>query len=245
MNDITTLSYWFPKLQAAGLPVPETHIIQMPKEAREEVWGLLDGKPPAGLAFEGFVEDVANLCSKVSYPAFLRTGHTSGKHQWSKTCYVWCREVVRPHILRLVEFSEMVDMLGLPWNEWVVRKFLKAKKVYGCCPHYEDMPVTKEFRFFVRDSEVLCAHPYWPKDALVDGGLELTPEKYAELCNMGESKEALYHLASKAGEAVGGEWSVDIFEAVDGWWYITDMAEAKKSWHWPGCESEKDDIDEL
>jgi len=107
MNDITTLSYWFPKLQAAGLPVPETHIIQMSEDAQEEVWGLLDGKPLAGSAFEGFVEDVTKLCSKVSYPAFLRTGHTSGKHQWNKTCYVWCREVVRPHVLRLVGFSEM------------------------------------------------------------------------------------------------------------------------------------------
>ena len=44
----------------------------------------------------------------------------------------------------------------------------------------------------------------------------------------------LRNLASAAGKAVGGEWSVDILETRRGW-YITDMAEAYKSWHWEGC----------
>ena len=44
----------------------------------------------------------------------------------------------------------------------------------------------------------------------------------------------LRNLASAAGKAVGGEWSVDILETRRGW-YITDMAEAYKSWHWKDC----------
>jgi hypothetical protein len=31
---------------------------------------------------------------------------------------------------------------------------------------------------------------------------------------------------------------VDILETKRGW-FVTDMAEAGKSWHWPGCKNEK------
>ena len=34
--DKTALSYWFPKLEAAGLPVPKTVLLEMPLEAQIE-----------------------------------------------------------------------------------------------------------------------------------------------------------------------------------------------------------------
>lgn len=30
-------------------------------------------------------------------------------------------------------------------------------------------------------------------------------------------------------------WSVDVLETRRGW-FVTDMAEAARSFHWPGCE---------
>ncbi len=44
-------------------------------------------------------------------------------------------------------------------------------------------------------------------------------------------------LASRAGAAIGGAWSVDILETTRGW-FVTDMAEAHKSYHWPTCPKE-------
>jgi hypothetical protein len=41
-------------------------------------------------------------------------------------------------------------------------------------------------------------------------------------------------FAKAAGCAVGGAWSVDILETKRGW-FVTDMAEAEKSFHWPEC----------
>jgi hypothetical protein len=41
-------------------------------------------------------------------------------------------------------------------------------------------------------------------------------------------------FAKAAGCAVGGAWSVDILETKRGW-FVTDMAEASKSFHWPEC----------
>src|SRR5258708_21148579 len=40
----TALSYWFPKIEAAGIPVPRTTIVHMPKEAQEAIWAAFDGK---------------------------------------------------------------------------------------------------------------------------------------------------------------------------------------------------------
>ena len=35
---------------------------------------------------------------------------------------------------------------------------------------------------------------------------------------------------------MGGHWSVDILETERGW-YVTDMALAPRSWHWPHCKA--------
>jgi hypothetical protein len=43
-RDRTALSYWFPKIQAAGIPVPRTTIVRMPKEAQEAIWAAFDGR---------------------------------------------------------------------------------------------------------------------------------------------------------------------------------------------------------
>jgi len=48
----TALSYWFPKIEAAGIPVPRTKILRMPREAREAIWAAFDGKGGVGYAHE-------------------------------------------------------------------------------------------------------------------------------------------------------------------------------------------------
>jgi hypothetical protein len=57
---------------------------------------------------------------------------------------------------------------------------------------------------------------------------------YADLCSSSGSENELVALAEKAGAAVGGSWSIDILETEKGW-YVTDMAEAYKSFHWEDC----------
>jgi len=79
---------------------------------------------------------------------------------------------------------------------------------------------------------VKCHHPYWPLWTLREG----EPDKdidYEAFCRI-EDDEELSDIASRAGMAVGGAWSVDLLETKRGW-YLTDMAEALKSFHWEGC----------
>lgn len=234
------LSYWFPKLEAHGLPVPHTRIIAMPEAAQECMWAGMDGKdePPESLeAFRAFCDKIRAAATELGgYPCFLRTDHTSGKHRWRDTCHLASSDDVPQHVFNIIEYSEIHGMFGeLPWSTWAVRELLPVKP-FGTCRVYGDLPVCREFRFFVDDGKVLCWHPYWPREALEQGGASPSLD-YDALCVI--DPEDFCHiemLATKAGKTIGGAWSVDILETARGW-HVTDMARASESFHWPGCEA--------
>jgi hypothetical protein len=168
----------------------------------------------------------------MGFPCFLRTDHTSGKHNWSRTCFVTDPAKVAHHVFAIAEFSACASLMGIPWDTWVVREFLPIRPL-GVCPAYGDMPVCREFRYFVDGGSILCAHPYWPLRALETGGADGID--YDALCRINIVQDKLMQgLAAAAGFAVGGAWSVDILETERGW-MVTDMAEAHKSFHWEGC----------
>jgi len=240
--DKTCLSYWFPKIEAAGLPVPETKIVNMSGEAFEDVFNIFDGKAITGKS-KPFFDDIRAAAEAIGYPCFLRTGQTSGKHGWDRTCFLQSPEQVLEHVFNIVEYSEMAGIIGLPCDIWAVRKFLSTSPL-ATCPMYGNMPICREFRIFVDGSIIRCWHPYWPLEALRRGGIDDYDEAYSifdQLCKevvLLPDKNRLFYIASRAGLAVGGSWSVDILETEEGW-YLTDMAEADKSFHWEGCELNK------
>jgi hypothetical protein len=78
------------------------------------------------------------------------------------------------------EFSEIADMMGMPWDTWVVREFLPTSPI-GVCPRYGDMPVCREFRYFINDGRYVCSHPYWPKDSIVEGGFDISNKDFSEV----------------------------------------------------------------
>lgn len=231
MSNKTCMSYWLPKLEAARLPTPRTIMVPMSPEAYRDIWNLFDCKPLEGPA-NPFLAEIKVAAAEIGYPVFLRTGLTSGKHSWANTCCFTDPARVVHHVASIVEFSECCDFIGLACDWWAVREFLPTMPL-GSCPQYDNMPVCREFRCFVRDAEVVCVHPYWPANALEIGGLENAAEVAEQLAACADEAR-IRELASSAGAAVGGEWSVDLLETSRGW-FITDMAEAKKSFHWPGC----------
>jgi len=226
--DITRLSYWFPKIKTAGLPVPRTAIIEATKTETDGMYRLLDGVKP-GKNAKALIERVRVAADEMGYPCFLRTDHTSGKHNWEKTCYLASPDSLATHMVEIIVFWECVNMFGPPCDVWVIREFLPTMPV-GVCRYYGNMPICREFRFFVNGPEVKCWHPYWPLEALEQGNPQYYSNfDYAEFCQTPDI-EKITELASAAGAAVGGEWSVDVLETSRGW-YITDMAEACKSYH--------------
>lgn len=236
MANRTCLSYWFPKLLTAGLPVPRTEIVRTDLRLSMLIYG--EECPPDlrvhADSLASFVAELRTAADKIGYPAFLRTGQGSGKHDWSRCCFLRDRDKIDHHVMALVEWSSMVDFIGLQTDVWAVREMLPVKPI-GVCDRYGGMPVVKEFRFFIRDGNVICRHPYWPIDALNEGGLSaIVPEGwYEEFCRIPEDLEPLAVRVSKAF-AKDGAWSVDLLETDRGW-YVTDMAEAERSFHWEGC----------
>ena len=234
MTDKNCLSYWFPKIEAASLPVPKTIVVRTDLPLSS----ILDGDAVDG--WDAFIDELRAAAERIGYPIFLRTGHGSGKHEWRRTCHVPDAEAMPHRVARLVEWSEMAGVLGLPTNVWAVREMLPTMPQFTA---FLGMPICREFRLFVRDAEVLCCHPYWTKKSLEEGMRKrpaVWDQGYECLCYLQVSDEALMvDLASRAGAAVDRQyWSVDVLETARGW-YVTDMALAENSFHWPGCSERK------
>lgn len=225
--DKNCLSYWFPLIETV-VPTPRTEIIRS-----EDLTEILDGEIPDGWGELLAAINVAR--GKLGPDVFLRTGQGSGKHQWSETCFVTETANIAKHVAALVEWSEMVDFMGLPANVWCVREMLPTSPI-GVCEHYRGMPVCREFRFFVESGETKCWHPYWPLGAINKGGLagDFPFGWYDEFCRLDDPEPR--RLAEAVSNAVPGAWSVDVLETKRGW-FVTDMAEAARSFHWPECPS--------
>lgn len=227
-DDRNCLSFWYPKLTQSrqSLPLPPTHIIR----ASDDLMRLLDGEKPIG--WDNLIADLTNACERVGLPAFLRTGHGSDKHDWKSTCYVENVDDLPSHVARLVEWSTMVDLMGLPTRAWAVRKLIDtAPLFYAFTGH---MPITREFRFFVRDTKIEHVQPYWPPDSIHMATVDDWQFRLGRASVMADStRDWLSWLAVSAVSAVGGGyWSVDLLQDREGDWWITDMAEGDRSFKW-------------
>lgn len=225
-SDPTCLSHWFPKIQTV-VPVPRTHILTLGNGW--DLAALIDGQPPKIYleCLTAFIQDAAN---DVGWPAFLRTGLTSGKHRWADCCYLKTSDDIHHCIFGLVEHSGLCGMLGLPHDVWCVREMLPVAPVFRCAA-YGGMPVVREWRYFVDGARVLYGNPYWPAGALKDGHPD-DPNWRERLPELDADPGTLpRELASLAGAAIGGRWSVDLL-STDRGWYVTDMAVAEQSYGW-------------
>ena len=220
------LSYWYPKIEGE-VPTPETFFVSL-----SDMWGLasvLDGNPCFYL--RALADLLRAAGDEFGWPVFLRTGQGSGKHDWSRTCFVSDPCDVERHIVSLVEWSHLVDFVGLPHNVWVVRKMLPTRPVFKCT-RYGGMPVVREWRYFVDGDRVGYGIPYWPEGALDQGGPDR--EDWREfLCALhAQPPSDVTQIAAAAGRAMGGDiWSVDVLESDNGW-FVTDMALAEASYGW-------------
>lgn len=217
--DRNDLAFWFHKLQATGVPVPRTIVVHT------------DGP----IALTTLVEQLErSALSLGGFPVFLRTGHGSAKHDWRDTCCVLEGERLRYHVLRLIEWSESVDMIGLSTQTWVVREMLPLVTAFHAFPGL--MPINKERRYFIENGRVLCHHFYWPAAAiygadcdnwqsLLDALNEETPNETRMLTAMSE----------RVSRAFDGAWSLDWAATTDGRWLAIDMADAARSWHAEDC----------
>jgi hypothetical protein len=235
-EDKTRLSYWFPLIEAAGIPAPKTIILPTltPKEEGELCdWAAGEGSYD-GLPY--LIGDINQAAIAFGYPCFLRTDYSSAKHSWSKSCFLASATQIKESIQSIAEYSIMADLMGLPIDRWVVRELLPTKPVFHA---FRDMPIVREFRVFVRDSVIEHWQPYWPLHALEGQTEEPNWRELASQLNSitPEERAKVEGLALRVSAAVPGYWSVDCLDVVGRGWMVTDMAEGDKSYRWDPNES--------
>lgn len=236
----TSMAYWFPKIKAAGLPVPKTRFVILPEVVKPILFAVFDGEPLEMIPeLEIFEQDLLDKAKVVGvqgdscrgFPIFLRTHLTSGKHDWARTCYVKERDKIMRHVLAIIEYSEMASFMGLDWSLWVVREMLPTTPAFYA---FNKMPIVCEFRVFARDGKLICCHPYWPPDA-IEG--RTNAEDWRSLLNdlQSEDPSSAIKIALHASRAVPeNAWSIDVLKVgLD--WLVIDMALMSESYHWPNC----------
>ncbi len=247
------ISHWFPMLAQSGVPVPQTHIVHEPGV----LLALEDGLQPAG--YENLLRLIAWCAQDVGFPAFLRMGCASGKHDWEDCCVI--RSEHRAHIEHRLH-SSMVDsaLKDLDTGVVAIREMIRTKPMF--LAFHGRMPITREFRFFVEkreikitdecredslvkfkfpeyEAQVYGLQAYWP-EAAIEKPVELDmvcswQEKLAKASVMTRDEfDFLSAMVEQAMEHFYGaqKWSVDCLQDVDGKWWITDMAVAEASYTW-------------
>lgn len=227
-EDRNDLAFWFEKLKATGVPVPSTTVVRAGGSVVEVVYGKHSPH------FEPLVAALKEAAAAYGYPVFLRSGHGSGKHDWKDTCFVPDTESMGRHVAAIIEWSECVDMLGLPTETWVVREALPLVTTFRAFSG--QMPINKERRYFIRGGRVVCHHPYWPPESIRDADCGDWQERLALLNTESESEvRELTALSERVSVALEGAWSLDWAATVDGRWIAIDMAVAAESFHWEAC----------
>jgi len=224
----TSLLYWWPKVKDLGIPVPRTEIW----EADLKSWfdAMEGGRLPPKI---GFLDEAQRIARLIGYPLFLRTDLASGKHGWKRTCFVQEESALPEHIYGVLEENEIAGIVALDYRALVFREMLSLLAPFTA--FRGDLPIARERRYFVRDGQIECHHPYWPEDAIGnpscgDWRTQLASLSYETIAE----KQILADYSEKVAQAMKGYWSVDYAFAVDGTWYLIDMAEGEKSWH-PEC----------
>lgn len=228
-NDKNNLAYWYPKLQASGVPTPETEIVQC-----DFVLGryLFNEEKQFEPNFKALAEKLGAIATRFGLPAFLRTGYGSGKHDWERTCWVTDASKIGQHIYNLAEWSGMVDFIGLPIQTWVVRK--RIPTVAPFTAFYRHMPVTRERRYFFKDGKVIGHHPYWPPHSITKPS---TPDWGAKLAVLNDQSAEEIAFLTERSERVAtqfqGAWSLDwLYSDELKEWFAIDMALAHRSFCW-------------
>lgn len=216
---------WFPKVKDLPIPQPKTEILMIePKDLTI----LMNEAVP-----DTIVEKVKVVCDRIGYPCFLRTDLASGKHLWKKACFIGKPDNLWEHIFEVVSFNLCADLLGLDFKAFAVREFIPMDSRFTA--FYGDMPVNPERRYFIRDGEIICHHPYWCEEAIaksktpsVSNWREIAQEINTET---EEEIDLLTRYAKLVAQQFKGYWSVDFCKAKDGRWILIDMATGDKSWH--------------
>jgi len=235
MNKLNSIFTWLPLVEKV-VPTPRTVLI--PEEPKVDPSAALSGRPDAG--FKHLVDAASLTAAKMGFPIFIKTGQVANKHDWKNSCYVTNFDQIPKAIANLLEFTEM-QMFGPSFDGIAVRQFLKLDYRFHA---FNGFPVAREFRFFIKNGEVQCRHPYWPASSLQEVTSKHWLKKLRAMQGLGSGEQKILDLysrkISRAVESLGAPdnyWSLDFcIDAEQNNWWLTDMATGDESYHYTSCK---------
>lgn len=222
---------WLPKIVEAGLPTPKTETVEYDHRAIIEVFDNPDLP-----AFGNLIWAVRAACNKIGYPVFLRTDLSSAKHDGAKAYKIQNESGISAVLLATLEDNEMKFWLEPePPKAFLIREWLNLDSPFSA---FGGHAIAREWRFFADWQSIKCFHPYWPEDSIQFFGIP-EPNDWRESLKLlhvvPENIDELKKLAMSAASLYGCYSSVDIAMDTGGKWWLTDMATAEDSYHWPLC----------
>ena len=222
----SSMLYWYPKIKDLPIPQPKTIFILQD----DHWWDYLDGRVFSKQMIKTLKIGIANLGGT---PVFMRTDLASGKHQFVQSSFVDSIASVSQRLYCLIEQNATHSLL---FDSIVIREYITLNWKFKA---FNGLPIASERRYFIKDGQVQCHHPYWPEQAIKFYGDTRQTWKNTnwsldlENLNFETAKEieTLTEYAELVGAVLSGSWSVDFVKSAKGVWYLIDMALAEESWH--------------
>jgi ATP-grasp domain, R2K clade family 3 len=177
--------------------LPESYSIIQGQTPRS-VWLKAD----AGLGIEHIMRALRPFGAA---PVIVKDYVKSRKHEWAEACYIPSaadRSAVERVVTRFLELQGADLNEGLVFREFVEFEPLAQHSKSG-------MPLTKEFRFFFLDGELLLATAYW------DEG------------DYGNLQPPLEHFQALARQVRSRFFTMDVAKRLDGDWLIVELGDGQ------------------
>lgn len=164
----------------------------------DSVWFPL----PECLDLERVMQELVAFGDK---PLILKDYVKSRKHEWAEACYISSasdREEVGRVIRRFLELQGDAISVGLVFREYVPLQSIGTHSKSG-------MPLTKEFRLFFFDAQLLHSSEYWTEG------------------NYSGDKPPVEMFQSVAQEVQSRFFTMDVAQGIDGTWIIIELGDAQ------------------
>lgn len=226
-QDKNGFSHWFGVVKESGVRHPRTLTLPL---AMGFQGALLGDLPDSNVEIEidKLVQALQNFGDEHGFPLFIKTSFTSDKHSWNDSCCLKdaSRQTVLRQITGIVEFQAMFSP-NLYSPELIVREMIDVNPAFHA---FNGMPVTEEFRLFVRDGHVVAYQPYWPADAILDPSVEDWADRLEAIKRpTAADLDYMTRYAEQVGRKLGGHWSVDFLRCREGKLWLIDMADGDQS----------------
>lgn len=230
--NINCMSIWLPLISDLNINIPKTKLIHFPLEEYEDDCFKIFEKRVTSNKLLDFEKKLIKEVKTFGTPCFMKSGTFSSKHDWGNTCFIRDEKEAFKNWLNIMHNSLMYGASGSHYI--VLRELIDTdKKLYA----FNELPITKERRYFFEEKKVTMHHPYWPESSLKGNIKKENWQKILKKINH-ESKteiKLLEELSLDIGNRLNKihpNWSIDWLQDKKGKWWLIDVAVKEQSYIW-------------